>query len=145
MRTIGLKSTLIFATVSAAVLGLAACNDDAATPQKVSTLTSLDKLTVGSREDLPTCNATTDNAVAYLRDEQKLVVCFNGVWSDVVFPAGAAGEKGDKGDTGATGAVGATGATGATGAQGATGATGADGAVGATGATGADGAVGATG
>ncbi len=97
MRRIGLGVSVLVSAVSlVGFLGCAAPPESADDPK---TGASLDRLAVESRGELPACDASTNGLLAYLRDEQRIVVCMSGAWTDVVFPS----EKGDKGDTGKIG------------------------------------------
>ncbi len=139
----------------AATTVIACDSADATSNDSKSTATSLDRLSVGTRGDLPVCDESREATLAYLRDEQKIVACMSGEWIDVAFAgadggAGPKGDKGDKGDPGATGAAGANGEngpmgeTGAQGAQGIQGIQGPQGQKGPKGETGDPGAAGAS-
>jgi len=120
----GLRAVLMMSALSSAMIALPGCADDEPAKPKAATGVSLDQLQVGSRGELPTCDATTEATLAYLLDEQKIVVCVSGEWKEVAFPkgeSGAQGNKGDKGETGAKGDKGDQGETGAEGDQGETG------------------------
>ncbi|MDB4943221.1 MAG: hypothetical protein JWP97_2755, partial [Labilithrix sp.] len=111
---------LLFAA-SATVLSTAACEGGSAAPASSRTGASLAELAVGSRGEPPVCDASTQSTLAYVVDAKVIVVCLDGTWSEVVFPAGEKGAQGEAGAPGKDGATGATGATGSTGPMGATG------------------------
>ena len=141
MRTTSTRLVL-WVAASAAIAGTAACSASAPSSDKASSGTSLGALSVGTRGDLPACNASSEATVAYVVDEKKIVACVSGAWTPVVF---GSGPQGDPGAAGAPGAPGPSGADGANGAQGSTGERGPAGAAGAAGAPGIAGPAGAAG
>jgi hypothetical protein len=140
MRTIFTR--VVFLAATAAVGG---CSGSAATPTDRSSVSTLGALSVGSRGDLPACNASTEATVAYVVDEKKIVACVSGAWTPVVFGSGPPGADGAAGASGAQGPDGAQGPSGAQGNRGATGESGPAGAHGGQGPQGDQGDPGATG
>ena len=137
MRKFHLRSAL-FAMSTAGLM--AACDSSPSKAQEdVSRGTSLDRLAVGSRGELPTCDESVQYLLAYVRNEQRLVVCMDGSWQEVTFPEGAAGAQGATGPQGAKGDQGARGPAGETGPIGLSGAQGPQGAQGLQGESGAQG------
>ena len=143
---ISLSRVVLWAAVATTIGGTAACGSSSASPSdKPPSRSSLGALSVGSRGDLPACDASSEALVAYVVDEKKIVACLSGTWTPVVFGSGVPGEPGAAGPSGASGASGAQGAAGAPGAPGAPGPAGAAGAAGAQGDQGDTGATGAQG
>ena len=70
MRKISLRAALTVAAAATMALGTAGCADADSKPVETpSTGSALDKLQVGTRGELPACDAQTDSLLAYIVDE----------------------------------------------------------------------------
>ena len=65
MRAMSLRLAMTMTVLSSAMVALPGCADDEAAKPKTATGVSLDELQVGSRGDLPTCDATNESMLAY--------------------------------------------------------------------------------
>ncbi|MDB4941315.1 MAG: Tryptophan synthase alpha chain [Labilithrix sp.] len=129
MRTIAMRLVLT-AAASMTVAALTGCTADAGAgaAERPATAVSLAQLSVGTRGELPVCDAASEATVAYVADEKKLLACIGGSWTDVVFQTGATGATGATGPAGGAGIAGQAGIAGSPGDAGVPGVNGTNGA-----------------
>jgi len=56
-------------------------------------------IALATTKELPECDLGNENQLAYIKDDDKFLTCYDGVWTEIDIE-GAEGPKGDKGDPG---------------------------------------------